>query len=117
MAADDSVQPLRAAGRFGSAAEAVTALEHSDGRAGHLRILSPAWRFQGLRHAQRNVLSTARRPAALKFTRPAKESVTAKAADNQTEKLIQAFMRSHGVNRLQAIYALRLFYVLRGPGG
>jgi len=31
------------------------------------------------------------------------------------ERLIEDFMRAHGCNRLQAIIALRLFFLLGGP--
>jgi len=53
------------------------------------------------------------RDQAEKF-RPAATAFAARA-DNSVEKMIEDFMRSHGCNRLQAILALRLFYLLGGP--
>jgi hypothetical protein len=113
VAADDRMQSLRAA--FRGAAVALTEIRKTLAGSGW-RELSPSWRFYGPRRMQgymRTPPATAWRSA--KKALPARKKSKAKAADDQTEKMIEDFMRSHGVNRLQAILALRLYYLLGGP--
>ncbi len=114
MGSNDRMRPLRGAGAFVATARRLT---HKAPAPILYPPVRPAWdspsptprrlgHFPGRASQAESDASPAFRRASRAAGAP---------ADDRIERLIEEFMRAHGCNRVQAIIALRLLDLLRGP--
>lgn len=114
VGSNDRMRPLRGAGVFVAAARRLTHRAPEP-------ILRPRVRaaWHSPHHARPRLgyfpgrASQAESNSARMFRRASRAAGA--RADDRIERLIEEFMRAHGCNRVQAIIALRLFDLLRGP--